>query len=147
MTSTNPSTLSRDLAADAAIALLAETWPSCFSVYERRRRPLQLGIHHHILAALDGAVILRELRRALGYYTGNTWYLRATVAGAARIGLDGNAAGAVTAEEAAAAAARLASRKRKSRQGLATTTGIRSSARTNRTSVVIPTLVSHVRLY
>jgi sRNA-binding protein len=62
--------------------LLAETWPACFFVYERRRRPLALGIHHHILAVLDGALTPQELRRALRYHVGNTWYLRAIVAGA-----------------------------------------------------------------
>jgi sRNA-binding protein len=96
------------------VALLAETWPACFTVYERRRRPLKLGIHHDILAALDGAITL-QVHRALRYYTGNTWYLRATVAGAAPIGLDDNPAGAVNAEEAAVAAARLASHKRNHR--------------------------------
>jgi sRNA-binding protein len=80
-----------------------------------RHAPLKLGIHHDILAALDGAITLQELHRALRYYTGNTWYLRATVAGAARIGLDDNPAGAVNAEEAAVAAARLASHKRNNR--------------------------------
>jgi ProQ/FINO family len=68
MTSTL-NTPSRDLAVDAAIALLAETWPACFSVYERRRRPLKPGIHRDILAALDGATTSQELRRALGLYT------------------------------------------------------------------------------
>ena len=34
----------RDLATDAAITLLAETCPATFSVYERRRRPLERGI-------------------------------------------------------------------------------------------------------
>jgi ProP effector len=106
----------RDSVADAAIAMLAETWPVCFSVYERRRRPLRLGIHRDILTALDGAVTSQELSRALRYYTGNTWYLRALVAGAARVGLAGNPAGTVSAEEAAAAALRLAGRKKKRRQ-------------------------------
>jgi ProP effector len=93
--------------------LLAETWPACFCVYERRRRPLQLGIHRDILAALGGAVTEEELSRALRYYTGNAWFLRAMVAGAARISLDGNPAGTVTPEEAATATVRLANRKRK----------------------------------
>jgi ProP effector len=106
----------RDAAVDAAIRLLAETWPACFSVYERRRRPLALGIHHGILAALDGAVTPQELRRALRFYVGNTYYLRMMIAGAARIDLDGCPAGTVSAEEAATAAARLATHKRRRRQ-------------------------------
>jgi sRNA-binding protein len=60
-------TVARDLAANAVLTLLAETWPTCFVVYEKRRRPLQLGIHHGILAALDGAMTAQELRRALRY--------------------------------------------------------------------------------
>jgi sRNA-binding protein len=100
--------------------LLAETWPACFSVYERRRRPLALGIHHHILAVLDGALTPQELRRALRYYVGNTWYLRAIVAGAAGIGLDGCSASTVSVEEAAAGAVRPASYKRKRRQAPST---------------------------
>jgi ProP effector len=105
----------RDLAVDAAIALLAETWPACFSVFEQRRRPLKIGIHSQIIAALDGAITPSELRRTLGYYTSNRWYLRATVAGAARIDLAGNPAGTICAEEAAAAVTRLASYKKKPR--------------------------------
>ena len=30
---------------DAVLALLAEKWPQCFSVSERRRNPLKIGIH------------------------------------------------------------------------------------------------------
>jgi sRNA-binding protein len=59
-------------------------------VYERRRRPLKLGIHHDILVALDGAVTLQELRRVPRYYTGSAWYLHAIGAGALSVGLDGN---------------------------------------------------------
>jgi ProP effector len=125
-------TVARDLAADAVLTLLAETWPTRFVVHEKRRRPVQLGIHHSILAALDGAVTPQELRRALRYYIGNTWYLRAIVAGAARIDLEGNPAGAVTAEEAAAAAARLASHKRKRRR--VSSTAPYTGARTDTTT-------------
>lgn len=85
----------RDHAVDAAIALLAETWPACFAVYERRRRPLKIGIHHDVLAALDGAVTPRDLRR----YVHNRHYLWRMVVGAVRVGLDGNPAGAVTSDQ------------------------------------------------
>ena len=41
-----------DLAkARAIIELLAERWPAAFSVFERRRRPLKVGVHVDILAA------------------------------------------------------------------------------------------------
>jgi ProP effector len=105
----------RDTAVDAAIALLAERWPACFSVFEQRRRPMKLDIHRDILAALDGAVTPVELGRAMRFYVGNLWYLRMMAAGVAPIDLDGNPSGAVSAEEADGAAARLASRKRNRR--------------------------------
>jgi sRNA-binding protein len=78
-------------------------------VWERRRRPLKLGIHTDILAVLDGAVTPRELSRALRRYVSNTYYLRMMAAGAARIDLGGRPAGVVTADEAATAAVRLTS--------------------------------------
>ena len=30
----------------AVLELLAETWPKCFSIYEARRQPLKVGVHH-----------------------------------------------------------------------------------------------------
>src|SRR5262245_55547696 len=59
---------SHNQAVTAAIALLAETFPKCFSVYERRRRPLRIGIHRDIKAALGGAITPAELHKALGMY-------------------------------------------------------------------------------
>jgi len=58
-------------AATAAIALLAETFPKCFSIYEARRRPVKLKIHLDIQAALDGAITPAELHKALGTYCSN----------------------------------------------------------------------------
>jgi hypothetical protein len=49
----------------AAIALLAELYPKCFSIYERRRRPLKIGIHNDVLAAVDGVITPAELHGAL----------------------------------------------------------------------------------
>jgi ProP effector len=105
-----PAARPRNLAVNAAIALLAETWPLCFAIYERRRQPLKVGIRSDILAALDGAATPEELGAALRSYTGNPHYLRAMFIGAPRprIDLDGNPYGEVTAEQAAAAAAKLA---------------------------------------
>jgi ProP effector len=99
-------------AAKALIALLAERWPDCFAVYQTRRRPLKVGIHRDVLAALGDMVTARELSVALGIYTGNVVYLCHCREHAVRIDLDGNAVGVVTAEEAAHAAARLAGRGR-----------------------------------
>jgi sRNA-binding protein len=52
----NETKKSRDTTVAAVIALLAELFPECFSVYEGRRRPLKIGIHRDILAAVDGAL-------------------------------------------------------------------------------------------
>jgi ProP effector len=94
--------------ATTAIALLAERFPKCFSVYEARRQPLKLKIHLDIQAALDGAITPAELHKALGVYCSNRAYRRRTVEGASRIDLDGNPAGVVTAAEGAHAKATLA---------------------------------------
>jgi ProP effector len=106
---------------DAVIALLAGTWPRCFAIYERRRKPLKVGIHLDILPALEGTLTLQDLGPALRRYTTNSGYLAAMKPGAARIDLEGRPAGAVTAEEAAGAAAGLAARKEKRRQPQAST--------------------------
>jgi sRNA-binding protein len=52
-----------------------------------------------------------ELSKTLGVYCANGIYLRNSREGAPRIGLDGNPAGIVSAEEAQRAKARLAGRK------------------------------------
>jgi len=55
----------RTAAAKALIEKLADRFPACFAVYEKRRRPLKIGIHDDLVAALDGTVSLRELKAAL----------------------------------------------------------------------------------
>jgi ProP effector len=99
---------SHSQAAAAGIALLAELWPNCFSVYEGRRRPLKIGIHKDILAAVNGALTPLELGKALGAYCSNKVYLGHTRKGAWRLDLDGKPAGIVTADEEAHAKATLA---------------------------------------
>jgi sRNA-binding protein len=106
------------------IALFAEKWPACFFVYEKRRRPLAIGIHEQIISAFDGVASSRVLiQRALAIYVNNFGYLRQIKAGRDRIGLGGEPAGVVTAEEEHHSAPRLAackqrrkSKKKKSRQ-------------------------------
>jgi len=83
---------SHNQAVTAAIALLAETFPECFSVYEGRPRPLKIGIHLDILAAVNGALTPLELSKALGAYCANSAYLRSSREGAQRIDLNGNPA-------------------------------------------------------
>ena len=102
--------IERAAAARALIEKLAERWPRCFSVYEKRRRPLKLGIHHDILAAFDGSVTPADLSNAMRYYVGNRGYLRYCREGVDRIGLDGEPAGKVSAKEAGNAVAILAGR-------------------------------------
>jgi len=98
----------------ATIALLAETFPHCFSVYEGRRRPLKLKIHLDIQAVLDGGAITPvELHNALGAYCSNQVYLNYTRKGAWRLDLDGKPVGVVTADEEAHAKATLAGIKAK----------------------------------
>jgi sRNA-binding protein len=96
------------------IALLAERFPQCFSV-DGNRKPLKIGIHADILAALDGTLKSDQLRRALAAYTGVAGYLREIVPGAVRRDLNGRSAGLVSYEEAADAKARMA---RKSKQAI-----------------------------
>ena len=99
----------RQQAVAAVIALLAELYPRCFSIYEGRRRPLKIGIHKDIQAKLDGAITADELYKALGAYCSNPVYLSSTRKGAWRLDLDGKPAGVVTADEEAHAKAILAS--------------------------------------
>jgi ProP effector len=90
------------LAAQArpVIELLAETWPQAFTVYERRRKPLKIGIYDDILAQAVGGITATELAIALRRYAGAPGYLWGCRPGATRVGLDGSAAGVVTAEAA-----------------------------------------------
>jgi ProP effector len=83
----------------AVLELLVEKWPAVFSIYENRRRPLKIGIHHEILAVLDGAITAAELSLTLRYYVANPVYRSRLTVGTARIGLDGRPAGVVTPEE------------------------------------------------
>ena len=83
----------RAQAARAVIERLAERWPRAFAVFEARRRPLKIGIHDDIIAALGGEVTAAEIGVALRHYTGNIGYLHGLRTGAPRVGLDGNTAG------------------------------------------------------
>jgi ProP effector len=81
------------------ITLLAQTFPACFAVYERRRKPLKIGIHADVVAAMADVVPSTEIAAALRYYTRAIHYQRALVLGGVRVDLDGNAAGVVTPEQ------------------------------------------------
>jgi ProP effector len=90
----------------AIIELLCDRFPHTFS--RRDARPLKIGVHADLLAALDGTVEPRDLKSALAGYTSSARYLRTLSAGASRIGLDGKPAGTVAPEVEAVAKARLA---------------------------------------
>ena len=93
---------------DTALALLTEAFPQTFVLEKYRpHRPLKFGIAADIPARFP-AVERRVLSAALSAYARRVMYLRALVAGAARVNLDGNPAGEVTARDAEYAAAKLA---------------------------------------
>ena len=93
---------------DAALARLAEAFPQTFVLEKYRPHwPLKVGIAADIPARCP-AVERRVLSAALSAYARRVMYLRGLVAGAARVDLDGNPAGDVTARDAEYAAAKLA---------------------------------------
>ena len=98
-----------DVRSRAIIEALAEIWPGCFHVYEVRRPPLKVSIADDVIAGCakaiaSGYLTRNELRNALRYYVPNIGYLRNCRPGAQRIGLDGNACGIVTVDQAKHAA-------------------------------------------
>ena len=78
------------------IEFLASRYPNTFYVYERRRKPLKVGIYDDIVADLGDTIPKSDLARALRSYTGNSYYLTAFKEGAARRDLNGIAVGTVT---------------------------------------------------
>ena len=109
------------LAANNTIAVLADLYPRCFWVFQDYRKPLKIGVHADIIAALNGAADAKEIGFALRVYTANIAYLRSCKQGAERIGLDGAATGYVSGDEAINAKQRLTQQfaKRKLRRAAA----------------------------
>ena len=70
------------------IALLVARFPNTFAMFQERRKPLKLGIHHDLAAALGE---VEHLNAALAYYTHSIGYLKAQKAGAKRVDLEGEA--------------------------------------------------------
>jgi ProP effector len=87
-------------AALALVGVLAERFPAAFAVNPCYRQPLKLGIHNDILAQLGETITPRDLSVALRIYVSTSKYLKALVAGANRIDLNGMPVGTVTAEHA-----------------------------------------------
>ena len=93
---------------DAVIRLLCDSFPQTFSCRRQHPQPLKVGVYADALAALGAAIQPRDLKSALRAYTSRASYLRALTAGAPRVGIDGESAGAVTPDEEAVAKVRLA---------------------------------------
>jgi sRNA-binding protein len=92
--------MSHDQTITTILELLVARWPSAFSIYEARRRPLKVGIHLDVLAALGDAVTPDALGLALKVYVANRVYRSRLIAGAVRINLTGEPAGIVSEAEA-----------------------------------------------
>jgi ProP effector len=88
------------------IAELAELYPGAFSTDPSLVRPLAIGVKEMLLQQCK--LSPKSIGDALRRYTGSTGYLKATVEGAARVDLDGQAAGTVTMCQAEHAQRRLA---------------------------------------
>jgi ProP effector len=82
------------------LLLLCQRFPlACPQLNARIRRPLKVGIHNDIAAALR-EIGITEIKRALRFYCADPRYLRACTDGADRLDLAGNIAGTVTAPQA-----------------------------------------------
>lgn len=87
-------------------AVLAAAFPHAFAGKGKPKRPLKIGIFEDI-RALGSDISGVRLRRALRNYTSGPLYLKAMIAGAARVDLNGDQVGYVTEEQAEHAAKRL----------------------------------------
>ena len=94
------------------LELLCERFPRTFARDPPERPPLKRGIDRDLVARLDGLSSRTALKRVLGGYTACPEYRAKLIEGAARIDLDGNPAGAVTAGEATYALAPRAAKTR-----------------------------------
>ena len=92
--------------ARAVRALLHERFPDCFAGQGEEKPPLKIGIDRDILGAFP-ELGRRQLEVALLDYAHGPTYARNVIAGASRIGLNGEGCGYVTATEAAYAAGRM----------------------------------------
>ncbi len=111
----NTKSRSKNRAANqAALKLLMETYPKAFSRTEVR--PLKIGIQEDLLA--DEKIAKNKIKRALASYVRTLSYYRSLLAGAARIDLNGEASGEVSAQEAEHAKGKLKeiSRQRRERE-------------------------------
>lgn len=88
------------------LPILVKAFPKAFFPKGWSCRPLRVGIFNDLDAVLPCEIDRAELKLYLDIYTKQSRYLRTLKASAARIDLNGNKAGKVTAKEAASAEAR-----------------------------------------
>jgi ProP effector len=86
--------------------ILAERFPKCFKPIGETPLPFKVGIARDIFAAAPD-LNPNDIANALAAYTSRAEYHAAMIAGAARVDLDGNVAGAVTISAAGHSARRL----------------------------------------
>lgn len=103
----------------AALQQLFDTYPEVFN--RDNVRPLKIGIQEDLIA--DEKLARNRIKRGLASYVRNPHYLRSLVAGADRIGLDAQAAGQVSEEEAAHARRKLEEMRKQRRQEKKNTAG------------------------
>lgn len=87
--------------ARAFLEELTDRYPRCFARQRQGVRPLAVGIHDRLKAALAEDPELADtanwvLKQALARYTHSPAYLQAVIAGHPRVDLDGSDAGPVT---------------------------------------------------
>jgi ProP effector len=122
----------------AALTHLAKQFPQTFVLEKyRQHRPLKVGIGADIKARCPD-LTSRERSTALAAYTKRIMYLRGLVVGAARVDLDGNPAGEVTARDAEHAAAKLAEILAAREAGQATAVVAKAERRPNAPAVTAP---------
>jgi ProP effector len=111
------------------IDMLCQKFPAAFVMFEQRRKPLALGIHREILAAMP-MLAAEQIGAAMRLYVANEFYCRECREGAARINLMGHEAGCVTAAEADSARARIEGMRewKKKRKAAAKTVAKRAKA-------------------
>lgn len=86
---------------------LIERFPQTFFGDPKARKPLKIGVHKDILALDDNKLAAYQLTSALRWYTGALGYQLSIKQGEARIDLQGEASGEVSAEDESAAAEKI----------------------------------------
>jgi sRNA-binding protein len=108
--------MSHDDLTEKLIERLALIYPKTFFVAPNARRPLTIGIHRALRSDASHGLTDAELRTALHRYCTSPGYLASMIDGTDRIGLDGLAAGSVSAEAVAAAVKMALSQKTRRRE-------------------------------